>query len=95
MKKFFPTAKPERIPLGVLVGDIVGDLYLVLAGNGYKNVGFQLIVQNLEDNEVAGSGNMKPEGVITLLNNALATVNEHIENEKGKPSAPNDGITKH
>jgi len=85
MKKFEHLPK-ERISLEPLVGNIVRDLYYVLRGNGYKNVGFQLIVQNLEDNEVAGSGNLNPEGVRTLLTNALSTVEEHIEAMNNGPA---------
>jgi hypothetical protein len=80
MKKFGhePT---QRIPLGMLVDKICTDLFLVFAGNGYKRVGFQLVVQNLEDDEMTGGGNLRPEGAKTLLTNALATVEGMIEDD--------------
>lgn len=74
--------KPERIPLEVLIDKVVADLFHVFSGNGYKHVGFQLLVQNLEDNDMAGGGNLRPEGAETLLKNALSRVQEVLEEDK-------------
>lgn len=86
MEKFghLPTAKPPRIPLEMLVNKICSDLFLVLAGNGYKATGFQFIVQNLEDgnDEMCMSGNLKPEGLRALLTNAMGALGpEEAANE--------------
>lgn len=87
MQKFGHLPK-EPIPLEMLVQAIVRDLFLVFAGNGQKNVGFALVVQNLTTNEITMSGNLRPAGMKTLLENALVHVPED-EHEPPAPTKPN------
>lgn len=77
----------ERMPLPLLVNKIATDLFLVLAGNGYKKVGFALVVQNLEEDETGNvdlccSGNLRPPGIKALLENVLIQMGHDAEEEK-------------
>lgn len=66
----------EKLPLEMLLQRIGTDLFLVFAGNGYKDVGFTLIVQDLTNDSLAMSGNLRPAGLRAVLTNALATIPE-------------------
>ena len=69
-----PLVTPPAMPLEMLLNKIGQDLFLVLGGNGYRQVGFTLIVQDLRDDEMAMVGNLKPDGLEALLENAIDRV---------------------
>lgn len=76
----------DAVPLEMLAQRICNDLFLVFAGNGYKHVAFQLIVQDLTNDEVAMAGNLRPEGLRAMLTNALACIPEEDDTPRVLPS---------
>lgn len=85
MEKFFP--KPEqRMPLELLLNKIGSDLFLIFAGNGYRNLGFSLIVQELDgDQQMAQTGNLRPVGLKVLLENLLCQMEVDDETDRASP----------
>lgn len=75
--------RKQSMPLDMLIQAVVKDLFLVFAGNGYPNVGFALLVQDLsEEDSFAMSGNLQPEGMEVILDNAKGLL------DANKPDAP-------
>lgn len=73
----------ERIPFATLVNQASAALLSTLERNGYKEIAFTVVVQNMEEDgtgeyDVCNIGNLKPEGVRALLEGVL-------EKMEGKP----------
>jgi hypothetical protein len=89
MEKFGHLPK-EPLPLEMLLKRITQDLFIVFAGNGYKQIGFTLIAQDLRTNEMAMAGNLMPKGAEAILTNALESVKEalHAANDVAQDPKP-------
>lgn len=79
-----PLVTPPAMPLEMLLNKIGVDLLAVFVGNGYRQIAFTLIAQDLRDNEVGMTGNLRPDGLEALLGSALDRVHAMQEEAKAK-----------